>query len=69
MSFINFEVRAKRIKRVFVLLLIYGAAFLQAVVLPDFTQNKITHEQAHSFHWGGDVDVHIDAPDKKSKNR
>jgi len=52
----------KYIIRAFVLLLICGTVLLQAVALPNFTQNKITHEQTHSFRWGEDVNVHINAP-------
>ncbi len=42
-----------------------GISFLNAIVLPDFTQNKTTDEQIRSFRWGEDIDVHINAPGKK----
>jgi Secretion system C-terminal sorting domain/Fibronectin type III domain len=41
-------------------------ASLYAVALPGFTQNEIMHEQTRSFLWGGDVDVHINAPGEDS---
>ncbi|MBW6457547.1 MAG: hypothetical protein K0B52_00115 [FCB group bacterium] len=35
---------------------------LNAVTLPDFTQDKILPEQIRTFSWGEDVDIFINAP-------
>ncbi len=48
------------------LVLAAGISFLHAVALPDFEQNDIMKEQTRSFIWGGDVNVHINAPGKDS---
>lgn len=43
-----------------------SVAMLYAVALPGYTQNEIMHEQTISYVWGGDVDVHINAPGRDS---
>ena len=41
-------------------------SILFGVALPGYTQNEIMHEQTRSFLWGGDVNVHINAPGQDS---
>ena len=55
----------KRISIYLTCFCLMGISFLNAIALSDFTQNKITNEQTHSFRWGEDVDVHINAPGDK----
>jgi hypothetical protein len=47
-------------------ILILGINLLFAVALPDFKQNDMMQEQTRSYVWGGDVNVHINAPGKDS---
>ena len=48
-----------RILGVFILASI---SILQAVALPNFSQNSIMHEQTRSYIWDSDVNVHMNAP-------
>ncbi|MCF7833018.1 MAG: fibronectin type III domain-containing protein [Candidatus Marinimicrobia bacterium] len=48
------------------ILLLASLSFLYGIALPNFTQNEIMHEQTRSFLWGGDVNVHINAPGEDS---
>jgi len=49
-----------------IILTILGSIFLFALSLPGFIEDGINGEQTRSFVWGGDVNVHINAPGKDS---
>jgi hypothetical protein len=49
-----------------IILTILGSIFLFALSLPGFIEDGINGEQTHSFIWGGDINVHINAPGKDS---
>ncbi|MBN2781469.1 MAG: hypothetical protein JXR21_05855 [Candidatus Marinimicrobia bacterium] len=51
-------------KRIGIIFLLFLTALspLRAVRLPGYARDRITGEQTRSFVWGGDVNVHINAP-------
>ena len=52
--------------RIAAMLLFACVTVLYGAALPNFTQNEMMQEQTRSYIWGGDVNVHINAPGEDS---